>query len=350
MNIDYLFVIVCNYFHTQPPSQEVNMENIELEKFYQLINEKLQFWLESGIKHLPNFVVAIAITILFAIVSRFVSTAARKVLTRTLESQQIANLLAAIIKMLVLVTGVFIALEFLGLTGTVTSLLAGAGIIGLALGFAFQDMAENLIAGIAMGIRKPFQINDVVKADNVFGTVKTINLRNTLVETFFGQLEVIPNKILFRNVLTNYSSLGKRRVEVPVGISYADDPQVAADTIVETINKCDFVINKEETAVFAESFADSSINLLVWFWIDYPGEVGFMQARHVAVVEIKKALEKADILIPFPIRTLDFGAKGGEKLDAMLNHRHADKQSEKRSSSESTSDNKQGASAEYADS
>lgn len=302
-----------------------------LDKFWQLINEKLQGWLEAGIKHLPNFIVAFLLAMFFGLLAKYVGRVVRKVLHKALESEQIADLLSSIIKMLVLLTGLFIALEFLGLTGTVTSLLAGAGIIGLALGFAFQDMAENLIAGIAMGIRKPFQIGDVVEAGDVFGTVKTINLRNTLVETFFGQIEVIPNKILFRNVLTNYTVTGVRRIEVPVGISYADDPEKAAGAIEEAINACDFVIKKEQTAVFAKGFADSSINLVVWFWIDYPGTTGFMKARHTAVVEIKKALEKADILIPFPIRTLDFGAKGGEKLNTMLSETKSEETSEEKS-------------------
>lgn len=294
------------------------MELIKVEKFWGLINDKLTLWLEALIKHLPNFVVAILIAVLFSIIARYAGKAMNKVLHRTLESTQIANLLASIFKMCILITGIFVALDFLGLKGTVTSLLAGAGIVGLAIGFAFQDMTENLIAGIAMGIRKPFQIGDIVETDKVFGTVKTINLRNTLVETFFGQLEIIPNKILFRNVLTNYSTSGIRRIEIPVGISYADDPEKAVEVIVEQINQYDFVIKKEETAVFAKDFGDSSINLLLWFWIDYPGETGFMQARHQAIIGIKKALESVDILIPFPIRTLDFGAKGGEKLNSML--------------------------------
>ncbi len=293
------------------------MELIELEKFWQLINEKLQLWLETGIKHVPNIVVALLIAIVFAIIARVVGKVTQNILRRTLDSQQIADLLSSIIKVCVLLAGMFVALDFIGLKGTVTSLLAGAGIIGLAIGFAFQDMTENLIAGIAMGIRKPFQIGDIIEADKVFGTVKTINLRNTLVETFFGQLEIIPNKILFRNILTNYSTNGIRCIEIPVGISYADDPEVAAEVIVEALNNCNFVIKKEETAVYAESFGDSSVNLLVWFWINYPGETGFMQARHTGLATIKTALEQADILIPFPIRTLDFGAKGGEKLNTM---------------------------------
>ena len=295
------------------------MKALQLDTFWQLINEKLERWVEASIKHLPNIAVAIFIAMAFGLLAKIVGNLAHRVLSRTFDSTQIVGLLTSIIKVAIATAGIFIALDFIGLRGTVTSLLAGAGIVGLAIGFAFQDITENLIAGIAMGVRKPFQIGDVIEAEGVFGNVEAINLRNTHVMTFFGQREIIPNKILFRNILTNYSVNGHRRVEVPVGISYADDPQQAAEVLTEAVNEFDFVIRKEETGVWAESFGDSSINLLVWLWIEYPGEPGFLAARHQVIVAIQRALSDANILIPFPIRTLDFGAKGGEKLNAMLN-------------------------------
>ena len=283
-----------------------------------LIEEKLGGWFYVVISHIPNFIVAVIIAILFSFIARLAGKGMKNVLRRSLDSTQIADLMASIFKVIVLSVGVFIALDFMGLKSTVTSLLAGAGIVGLAIGFAFQDMTENLIAGIAMGIRKPFKAGDVIETDNVFGSVHSINLRNTLIESFYGQLILVPNKILFRNVLRNYSTLGVRRIEVPVGISYADDIEKASEVIVDKINQFDFVIRKNETAVYAEGFGDSSINLLVWFWIKYPGEPDFMTVRHKGVVAVKQALDAADISIPFPIRTLDFGIKGGEKLDAMI--------------------------------
>ncbi|HAU91587.1 MAG TPA: mechanosensitive ion channel protein [Alteromonas sp.] len=295
------------------------MKALQLDTFWQLINEKLERWVEASIKHLPNIAVAIFIAMAFGLLAKIVGNLAHRVLSRTFDSTQIVGLLTSIIKVAIATAGIFIALDFIGLRGTVTSLLAGAGIVGLAIGFAFQDITENLIAGIAMGVRKPFQIGDVIEAEGVFGNVEAINLRNTHVMTFFGQREIIPNKILFRNILTNYSVNGHRRIEVPVGISYADDPQQAAEVLTEAVNEFDFVIRKDETGVWAESFGDSSINLLVWFWIEYPGEPGFLAARHQVIVAIQRALSDANILIPFPIRTLDFGAKGGEKLNAMLN-------------------------------
>lgn len=293
----------------------------KIDEIYKLLTEKLEGWIESGITVLPNIVVAIVIAIVFGLLAKAVGNVSGKIMRRTFESRQIAGLLTSIIKFIIIIAGIFIALDFIGLKGTVTSLLAGAGIVGLAIGFAFQDMTENFIAGIAMGIRKPFEIGDVIEAEGVFGNVREINLRNTLVETFYGQLEVIPNKILFRNILTNYSYLGHRRIEVPVGISYADDIEKAAACITEAMNEKDYVINKEETAVYAESFGDSSINLLLWFWIRYPGERSFMEVRHDAVTTVKNVLDDNDILIPFPIRTLDFNAKGGDKLNAMLKTR-----------------------------
>ena len=298
------------------------MDFPKIDEVYKLLSEKLESWVEAAITLLPNIVVAFLIAMLFGVLAKMTGNIVGKLMRRTFESRQIAGLLTSIIKAIVLVAGIFIALDFVGLKGTVTSLLAGAGIVGLAIGFAFQDMTENFIAGIAMGIRKPFDIGDVIEAEGVFGNVKEINLRNTLVETFYGQLEVIPNKILFRNILTNYSYLGYRRIEVPVGISYADDIEKAAEIITNAMNEKDYVIKKEETAVYAESFGDSSINLLLWFWIRYPDEPGFMVVRHDAINTVKTVLEDNDILIPFPIRTLDFNAKGGDKLNAMLAERN----------------------------
>ncbi len=319
------------------------MEFPKVDDVYKLLSEKLESWVEGGITLLPNIVVAFLIAILFGIVAKVIGNVVGKLMRRTFESRQIAGLLTSIIKAIILVAGIFIALDFVGLKGTVTSLLAGAGIVGLAVGFAFQDMTENFIAGVAMGIRKPFDIGDVIEAEGVFGNVKEINLRNTLVETFYGQLEVIPNKILFRNILTNYSYLGYRRIEVPVGISYADDIEQAAKVITEAMNTKDYVIKKEETAVYAESFGDSSINLLLWFWIRYPGDPGFMVVRHDAISTVKTVLEENDILIPFPIRTLDFNAKGGDKLDAMINRQQArETASDSSTSTQSRSEKKAG--------
>ena len=291
---------------------------LTLQKAYNLIVEKLVSWAHQLIEHLPNFVLAIVVCLLFVFLSKIIGRVSQRMARKVIHSKQIIDLLISIVKVLIISIGFFIALKILGLSGTVTSLLAGAGIVGLAIGFAFQDMTENFIAGVAMGIRKPFQTGDVIECEGVFGTVQTINLRNTIVETFYGQHKVVPNKILFRNTLTNYNATKQRKIEIEVGIPYSQDIQSAADTISNAINELNFVINKDDTIVFGDTFSDSSITLKVWFWINYPGETDYIQARHQGFISIKQALDQAGISIPFPIRTLDFAIEGGETLANQL--------------------------------
>lgn len=291
---------------------------VSIQQAYDLIFEKLVSWTHQLIEHLPNFVLAIFICLLFVFISKVIARFTERMSSKVVHSKQIISLMTSIVKVIVITLGFFIALKILGLSGTVTSLLAGAGIVGLAIGFAFQDMTENFIAGIAMGIRKPFQIGDVIRCEDVFGTVQTINLRNTIVETFYGQHKIVPNKTLFRNTLTNYHVTRQRKIELEVGIPYSQDIQTATDVLTDAINRLDFVIKKDDTIVFGDTFGDSSINLKVWFWINYPGETEYITAKHKAFVTVKNALDEAGINIPFPIRTLDFAIEGGETLANQL--------------------------------
>jgi small-conductance mechanosensitive channel len=292
-----------------------------LQNVYKIIVGTLDEWLVSALENLPNLIVAILVFCIFFYLSYLTRQAIRKLLNQVFDAPQISSLFSSIARVVVICIGGFIALETLGLSGTVTSLLAGAGIIGLAIGFAFQDMTENFIAGVAMGIRKPFKIGDVIKSDKIFGTVQAINLRNTIVETFFGQHEIVPNKHLFRNVVTNFNATRKRRIEIVVGIPYAQDIEEAASVITDAIKSLDLVVDKDDSVVFADEFGASSVNLKVWYWIDYPGAVGYIEARHAGFVAIKNALDSANITIPFPIRTLEFANEEQSKVSVELTNK-----------------------------
>ncbi len=198
-------------------------------------------------------------------------------------------------------------------------LLAGAGILGLAIGFAFQDLAENLLAGLILGIRKPCQPGDLIRSNNQFGFVRELNLRNTIIRNFSGQVIYIPNKEVFKTVLENYSKTGERRIEIGVGVSYGEDLDHVTKVLQRAISGLDFRKKDSEISVYALEYGDSSINFNVRYWIDYPSdEIGYFEAIDAGVKAIKRAFDEEDILIPFPIRTLDFDAKGGLKLAESL--------------------------------
>ena len=210
--------------------------------------------------------------------------------------------------------GLFIILDVLKLDKAVASLLAGIGVAGLALGFAFQNIAANFISGIILAFRQPFKIGDIVEINSIMGEVRKTSLRATHILTFQGQYVFVPNKDVLENPIINYSYLGKRRIDLAVGISYADDLSKVEKVVLETVKGLDGVIDTDKTIFDYYEFGDSSINFYIRFWIKYPDQPGYLSSRNKAIKSIKSAFDRADITIPFPIRTLDFGIKGGETL------------------------------------
>ncbi|MEX0648198.1 MAG: mechanosensitive ion channel family protein [Balneolaceae bacterium] len=206
----------------------------------------------------------------------------------------------------------------LNLDGTVTSLLAGAGIIGLALGFAFQDIAANFISGVLLSTRHPFGIGDIIETNEFFGTVQKLNLRNTIILTPQGQIVYIPNKAVFENPFTNYTKNGERRIDLACGISYGDDLEKVKEVTLKAVSGIEHRDKNRDVEFFYSEFGDSSINFLVRFWVNFHLHKDFWEPQSEAIMAIKKAFDDNDIMIPFPIRTLDFGIKGGEKLNTML--------------------------------
>jgi small-conductance mechanosensitive channel len=291
---------------------------MDFNKVYDKVISKLEEWLETLLLMLPNIGVAIIIVIIFFILGRLFKKLSGKVLNKISDHTTINNLISKIVFIIIFSAGFFIALGVLKLDKAVTSLLAGVGIIGLALGFAFQDMAANFMSGIAIAIKQPFKVNDIIESNNFFGTVKKISLRTTDILTPQGQIVLIPNKEVFQKPLINYSVTGERRVDLKVGISYGDDlekvKKVASDAVKNIPNQD----ASKEPEIFFEEFADSSINFVIRVWIRFQRNRDYKRAVSEVIEKVKKAFEENDIMIPFPIRTLDFGIKGGKNLSEMM--------------------------------
>ena len=283
-------------------------------KAFSLVIEKLNGWLEEGVTLLPNLVVALLVVLLAALVAHLVRKAVRRVLEGTVTAPTIARLSSTIAHIVVLLLGVFVALEVLHLEKAVTSLLAGAGVIGLALAFAFQDLAGNLVAGVYLSVKRPMSVGDMVKTNDAFGRVKTIDLRNTILETPEGDTVFVPNRMIFEDVLENVSKLGIHRMDLECGVSYASDLEHVREVTVGAVKDVPGRLNERGTDFFYTGFGGSSIDFVVRFWVPYDGQASLHHARTEAMIAIKKAFDAEGIGIPFPITTLDFGIEGGEHL------------------------------------
>ncbi len=288
---------------------------MDINKAYQIIANKLLLWLKELIRLLPNIALATLVLVLGFFIAKWLKKIACKIFTRFIHNDTLNNLFSSLVYIFVLGVTIFVALSILNLDKAVTSILAGAGIIGLALAFAFQDIASNFMSGIFLSIRRPLHTGDIVQIKDYMGKITQINLRDTVLRTFQGQMVIIPNKEVLQNPIENYSLLGKRRMDLTVGVSYGDDLQKVKNVTLKALEGIEGLTKDDEITFFYKEFGDSSINFDVRLWVHTPEQPEYLQVRSEAVMRIKKAYDENDITIPFPIRTLDFGIKGGVPLN-----------------------------------
>lgn len=290
---------------------------MDFTKVSELIQSKLNLWFEALIKLLPNILLAAIVLVIGVFIAKFIRKIAGKLIAKVSHNLTLNNLFSSIIYLSALGIVIFTVLSILQLDKAVTSILAGAGILGLALAFAFQDIAANFMSGIFISFRKPLKVGDIVQVKDYMGKIIEVNLRDTVMETFQGQTVIIPNKEVFQNPIENYSYLKKRRFDLSVGVSYGEDLNRVKEITLEAVKDIKELSKNHETKVYFVGFGDSSINLSVRMWIDNPEQGIYNQVGSDAIVKIKKAYDANDIMIPFPIRTLDFGIKGGVPLNQM---------------------------------
>ncbi len=292
--------------------------NIEWEKYLDKAVAKLELWVEEAVLVLPNIVTGLLVFVVFFMFARVLKNLIARALSRFSSYTQLNLLISGVVSFVVIGLGLIIALEIMQLGKAVLSLLAGVGVVGLALGFAFQDIAANFMSGMLILMRRPFRVGEIVESNDFFGTIEGISLRNTRLKTWTGQLVLIPNKEVYQNPLTNYSQTRERRVDLPVGVSYGDDLEKVERVTLEAVRSIDERDKSRDVELFYEGFGDSSINFMLRFWAPSVEQKSYLGAKHAAVKAIKRAFDENDVTIPFPIRTLDFGIKGGQTLAEVL--------------------------------
>jgi len=279
---------------------------------------KVTGWLESLVEMTPEIIAAIVILVLVVFVARGVKNVVQRLMGRATDHGPVQSLVAKAAYLAVWTGGLFLALIVLDLDGTVTSLLAGLGIVGLALGFAFQDIAQNLISGIIISIRRPFTDGDLIRTDGYFGVVEDVDLRATLLRSLEGQLVRIPNARVYGESLVNYSHASTRLVSLGCGVQYDSDLERVRDVALESARSVPGRAEGREPEFFYEEFGGSSINFILRIWLADTSQPTWLRARSEAVIALKKAFDENDIGIPFPIRTLDFSRAGTRTLDEPL--------------------------------
>ncbi len=289
-----------------------------MDEAYQQVLETLRAWGETGLELIPNLIVALSLIITFWFLAKLAEKVSARAMGRMQTYRAARRMIAKFIRLSVLMLGLALALGIMNLDKALASILAGAGIVGLALGFAFQDLAANILSGIGLSFNRPFRIGELIETSDHFGTVEKVRLRTTEVYTPDGKMLLIPNKQIFQNTLTNHSRSGERRVSLECGVSYDEDLEKVKSLVLESLRSLSVCKQNKNPQVFFKEFGDGSINFEARFWIDYSSQADYWGATSDAIIAIKKCFDQNNITIPFPIRTLDFGIKGGDPLRKVL--------------------------------
>jgi small conductance mechanosensitive channel len=282
---------------------------------FKYIDKLLEDWQYSIVDYLPKMALALLVLIAFYFIAKLFRILSLKFYSRILKKQSdVAKVISVIIYFFFLLSGVFLALEVLGLESVLTKLLAGAGIIGIVAGFAFKDIASNAFAGFLLNVQKPFKTGDWVEIDKNFGTIKDIGWITTSIKTIEGQEVFVPNQVIYNNTFTNYSTFKKRRVILQSGVSYGDDLEHVKKVTLDELQKIDSLLKDEVIDFYFTSIGNSTYNFEARFWIHFTDQKDYLNAMSETIIRIKKRFEEENISIAYSVTTLDFGVKGGVNL------------------------------------
>lgn len=279
--------------------------DIELSEAWAKMVGKVQMWFDSFIASIPNIVIAIVVFFITFLASKYISRFVLSLLDRSHLNKTVKNLISKMVSIAVILLGLFLVLGILNLSKMLNTILAGAGVAGLAISLALQGALANTYSGIILSFVKAVKLGDWVETNGFAGELTNLDLRAVTIKEIDNNMVYIPNKLVLENPLKNYSMTDRSRVILNCGVAYDSNLQQVEDLVVETIKNNFSNLEEEKSILFMfEEFGGSSINFEVRFWIKAKAMIEILQAKSKAIKEIKKVFDQNDIEIPFPIRTL----------------------------------------------
>jgi small conductance mechanosensitive channel len=268
-----------------------------------MINRILN-WVDSAILNLPNLLLAIIVFVLAFWLSKNLERWSNKALKKVIKQASIRGLISNVLSIIIIAVGLFLALGILNLDEVLKSLLAGAGVAGLAIGLALQGTLANTFSGIFLAIKDVLNVGDWVETNGFSGKVIDIDLRNTKIKEADNNIVVIPNKLVLDNPFKNFGLTNRIRTSIECGVSYDSDLRSVKKIGVDTIEKLFPQSGIEKVEFHYLSFGASSIDFQIRFWVDATANLTSVEAKSEAIIALKEAFDSNNIDIPYPIRTL----------------------------------------------
>ena len=267
--------------------------------------EQIKELAASVFRSLPLILIGVVLLIVTWFIARGTLHAANRTLFSRISSQLLRDVLSRAASVLVFVLGLYVVLRISGLTGLAVTIIGGTGLLGLAIGFAFRDIAENFLASVLISIQRPFAMGDLIELDGHVGYVQRVNTRATLIMTRDGNHVQIPNAIVYKQTIVNHTANPRSRETFIVGIGYDDSIAEAQSTALRILNEHPAVLDDPEPLVLVETLAASTVNLRLLFWVDIE-TYSNQKVRSAIIRQTKAALTDAGISMPDEAREVVF--------------------------------------------
>ncbi len=248
------------------------------------------------LERVPQLILALLVLLFASWMSRFIANRLHLIKIRS-QNPYMSGLLRTIVRTAIMLIAVLIALDLIGLTSVVGAVLGSAGVVGLVLGFAFREIAENYIAGILLSVRRPFEPGDHVMIENREGKVISVNSRATVLMTMDGNHLQLPNSLVFKSVVLNYSKNPKRRFDFTMLIDGSQSIRESQALAMAAIAPIEGVLGDPAPSWVVVEFGAAGIQLRFFGWVDQR-ETDLGKVRSEAIRRVKSAFADAGIEAP----------------------------------------------------
>ncbi len=266
---------------------------------------ELQQLFSAAVKRSPLILLGLLVLLATWLATLWAARNAQAVMTRRVDNQLLLTVGSRVAAVPVLLFGFYVALRIAGLTSLAVTVLGGTGLIGLMIGVAFRDIAENFLASLMISIQNPFATGDRISVAGYEGFVQSVNTRSTLLMTPEGNHVQVPNATIYKETITNFTANPNTRFDFAVGIGYDDSIENAQAVARAALAKQEGVVEDPESWVVVEALGAATVNLRIYFWVDTARFNG-LKVRSALIRAVKKGFEAAGISMPDEAREVVF--------------------------------------------
>ena len=264
------------------------------------IQETFTEYFEVMMLHLPKYIVAILTVGILLLILRLIRRRLSKVLLSKADDKLLVNFIDSVFRIINIIIGFSLFLYITDNSTIAKGILGAAGISAFVIGFAFKDIGENFLAGVILAFSRPFRLGDVIKSENVEGSILEVSLRETHIKTFDGKDVYIPNAQILKNPLFNYTIDGFLRKQFQVGIGYNSNIKAVRSDIMQVLHNIPGILTEgKKPATSVSELGDSAIIVIVQYWINtFDKEHSSSEIHTTAISRVLETLQNQGVELP----------------------------------------------------